>query len=139
MGVGTGISYHVIEPGGTVHSHEWTEPMELHCMPIEVIEKLIGCKAIEVIWVTWKGQRRAMFADELGNYKGLQPNAKATRIYMNKMFREEGLHDYVYEDLSESPMFKEEQLKANLQARVLIKSLRVMITGTVLLWEGELG
>lgn len=127
--------YHIIEPSGNVHSSVWTGELENACIPVSRVRELLSIQHIEHVYVIWKGRPAHLFLDELGYLHELQVNPKATRIYMNATLRREGLHDYLYEDLAASPMFKVVDLQDSIRARILIHAAK-MVLGRALLWEG---
>lgn len=129
-------AYHILEPSGNVHSSVWTGTLEDGCIPQARIRELISIKVLERVRVIWKGRPAFLFVDELGYLNQTELNAKATRIYMNARMRREGLHDYLYEDLAASPMFRVTDLQSSIKARILVHSSHI-IMGRALLWEGS--
>jgi hypothetical protein len=121
---------HVIKPDGTVMSAVWEGKLQYGTPPFAKMYPLIGCDQIEHVSVLFQGRRMHMFVDENGwiSHPQKRFNWKASAIYANWRFYNEGFTHFVYSDFSAEPLACEDCYVRN----------QLCIAGTALLWEGDM-
>lgn len=124
---------HVIRTDGTYSSEPYTGPLKYKCPPWGKLEELVGCSGVEHVNVLWKGRAAHMFVDDVGLFKYLPQNKRASRIYGNNTIARtlQTLHSpLIYNDLTQNPVPDRGDWQFPWD--------QFMIAGTAVLWEGEM-
>jgi hypothetical protein len=126
---------HTIYSDGTYKSEEWEGALEYAAPPfralkgrLEVADPIHARCDIEHVNVWWHGKLAHMFVDEMGRYKPVRRNNRATRIYYNMTLKREHRDELLYDDIAQDPK----------SLPIGIEQPGFLIVGVALLWEGDM-
>lgn len=127
-----GPKIHIIHPDGTVDSRVWGGRLEDKHPPFDDLGPLIDVRPCDIahVKVLFNGKKMWMFVDDDGKARSeyVLLNWKASAVYANMRFFMGGATHLLYGDLSKDPEMPMEGYVLN----------KLVVVGTVVLWEGGL-